>query len=387
MRPTFGFVLLLLLIEFLDEFVYGAREAAWPLIRTDLALSYAQIGVLLGLPRVVSGVTEPLLGLLADAWRRRVLIVGGGVVFAASLLMTGLSRSYGWLLLSFVIFSPASGAFVSLSQATLMDASPSGREKNMARWTFAGSLGVVLGPLALGLLVALQLGWRAVFVAGAGAAAVILVPAWRSLPERSESVAQVSEGLAAGAKAVLAALRESEVLRWLILLQFSDLMLDVLLGFLALYFVDVAGVSTAQAATAVAVWTGVGLLGDALLIRLLDHVEGLRYLRVSAVLELALFIAFLSLPAFPVKLGLVALLGLFNAGWYSILKARLYATMPGRSGAVLAVDNVFGLLGGLLPWGLGLVAHRVGLPAAMWLLCLGPLALLLGLPRATSQPS
>lgn len=29
----------LLAIEFLDEFVFGAREAAWPLIRTDLGLS------------------------------------------------------------------------------------------------------------------------------------------------------------------------------------------------------------------------------------------------------------------------------------------------------------------------------------------------------------
>ena len=36
-------------------------------------------------------------------------------------------------------------------------------------------------------------------------------------------------------------------------------MLDVLLGFLALYFVDVAG-------AVVAVWTGVGLPGDLLLI-------------------------------------------------------------------------------------------------------------------------
>ncbi len=44
-------------------------------------------------------------------------------------------------------------------------------------------------------------------------------------------------------RAALSALRRGEVLRWLVLLQFSDLMLDVLLGFLALYFVDVAGLT------------------------------------------------------------------------------------------------------------------------------------------------
>ena len=42
-------LLTLLAIEFLDEFVYGAREAAWPLIRDDLGLSYVQIGGLIPL--------------------------------------------------------------------------------------------------------------------------------------------------------------------------------------------------------------------------------------------------------------------------------------------------------------------------------------------------
>ncbi len=152
------FLIVLLAIEFLDEFVYGSREAAWPLLRRDLLLTYAQIGVLLGLPRIVSGLTEPIFGILGDVWRRRALILGGGLIFALALLLVSTSRSYGWLLVSFAMLSPASGAFVSLSQATLMDSDPLQREKNMARWTFAGSLGVVLGPLALGGLAALSLG-------------------------------------------------------------------------------------------------------------------------------------------------------------------------------------------------------------------------------------
>jgi FSR family fosmidomycin resistance protein-like MFS transporter len=42
----------------------------------------------------------------------------------------------------------------------------------------------------------------------------------------------------------------------------SDLVSDVLLGFLALYLVDSVGVSPARAGVAVAVWAGVGLAGD-----------------------------------------------------------------------------------------------------------------------------
>ena len=81
-------VLTLLAVEFLDEFVFGAREAAWPLIRSDLGLSYAQVGMLLGLPNVIGNLVEPALGILGDVWRRRALIVGGGVAFALALLLT-----------------------------------------------------------------------------------------------------------------------------------------------------------------------------------------------------------------------------------------------------------------------------------------------------------
>jgi FSR family fosmidomycin resistance protein-like MFS transporter len=190
----------------------------------------------------------------------------------------------------------------------------------------------------------------------------------------------VASSLKEGMANALQALRRREVLRWLTLLTFSDLMLDVLLGFLALYFVDVVGAIPAQAGMAVAVFTGLALLGDLLLIPLLERMRGLRYLRVSAAVELALFPAFLLAPAFWAKVVLLGLLGLFSAGWYSILKAQLYSAMPGQSGTVMTVDNVFGLVGGLIPLALGLVAERFDLRVAMWLLLLGPVALLVGVP-------
>lgn len=147
-KVTFA-VLVLLTIEFLDEFVFGAREAAWPWIRAELGLGYAQIGMLLSLPSISSSVIEPFLGILGDTGRRRALVLGGGLAFALSLSLTAASQGFTLLLLSFVLFYPASGAFVSLSQATLMDSDPTRHEGNMARWALAGSLGVVTGPLAL----------------------------------------------------------------------------------------------------------------------------------------------------------------------------------------------------------------------------------------------
>ena len=136
-----------LLIEFVDELVFGVGETAWPLLRNDLHLTYTQIGLLLSLPGIIAAFIEPFIGILGDVWKRRILIIIGGILFTLSLFMTSASYSFLFLLASFVLFFPSSGAFVSLSQANLMDSNPGRHEQNMARWTFAGSLGVLAGPL------------------------------------------------------------------------------------------------------------------------------------------------------------------------------------------------------------------------------------------------
>lgn len=68
-----------------------------------------------------------------------------------------------------------------------------------------------------------------------------------------------------------------------------------------------------------------------------------------------------------------------NAGWYSILQGQAYSSMPDQSGTIVAVSNIFGLAGRLLPLELGLVSTAWGLNTAMWLLLAGPIALLVGL--------
>jgi len=184
-----------------------------------------------------------------------------------------------------------------------------------------------------------------------------------------------------GLKSALRALLHGEVLRWLTLLELGDLLMDVLLGFLALYLVDIAGAAQGEASIAVIVWTGMGLVGGLLIIPLLERVRGLFYLRISAICAMILFVLFLLLPGLGIKTLLLGALGLSSSGWYSILKAQLYSAMPGQSGSVMTVGNVYGLVGGLVPLALGLVAEQFGLQTTMWLLLLGPVALLVGLPR------
>lgn len=377
-----------LAIEFLDELVDGSLQAAWPLIRLDLSLSYTEIGLLLAVPKLVGNLVEPPLALLGDTRHRRTIILAGGLGFVLSLALVGLSYSFAALLLALVLFNPASGAFVSLSQAALMDSAPARREQNMARWAFAGSLGVVAGSLALNATVSTAgASWRVWFGVMSAVSVLLVVAARRFIFDAPAAAADAATtrhehvGIKQGALDALGALRRPDVRRWLLLLEVSDLMLDGFHGFLALYFVDVVGMKEASAAAAIAVWTGVGLGGDFLLIPLLERVRGLSYLRWSAGVMLCLFPAFLLAPNGALKFVLLGLIGVTNAGWYSILKAQLYASMPERSGAALALNNVAGLVGVFIPFALGLFAEHFGLGRMMWLLLVAPVALLSAIPR------
>lgn len=376
-----------LLIEFLDELIYGIGEAAWPLIRNDLHLNYIQIGLALSLPGILGNIIEPFIFTIADAWKRRVVILVGGLFFTLSLALTGFSFSFLFLISSFILFNPSSGAFVALSQASLMDLQPERREQNMARWTFAGSLGVFIGPILLSIAAYIGFGWRGMFIGLALISTFILLYAWKRLPIQSAEnnefpgFGQIVEQF----KFTFSTLKQWSIVRWLILLEFSDLMLDVLYGFLPLYFVDVSGFTPAQAALSVAVWTGVGLLGDFLLIPLVERVKGLDYLRISVAIELVLFPVFLLVPQPWLKIIIIGIMGFFNSGWYAILKANLFNSMHGQSGAALVLDNVSGLFGKLIPFGIGLAAQAFGIGTAMWLLLAGPIVLFIGLPKYSQR--
>jgi len=389
-RRASAVIVAFLAVELVDELLDGVLSAAWPAIRTDLALTYGQIGLLLGISRVAGNVVELPLGILADIGWRRALILGGGVAFCLALSVVGSAPGFGPLAFALAVLGPASGAFVSLSQTALMDLEPSRREQNMARWALAGWLGNLAGPALVGASLAAGWGWRPAFVALAILATGALVALQLAGQFRSPG-SLLSGGLAErpggdrpgfreGLRRTLAASRRG-VVRWLLLLELADLMLDVFRSFLALYLVEVAHAAEAAAGLAVAVLTGAGLAGSAALVGLLERVRGVVYLRGSAALAMLLFPLFLMVPHLEAKLMVVGVLGVLTSGWYPVLMAKLYEALPGQSGAAATLSTLSGMLGGLLPVALGAASSQLGLANAMWLLLAGPLAILVGVPR------
>ena len=384
LKTVMSLTIIFLIIELLDELVGGVLDPAWPLIRQDLNLSYGQVGLLLATPSTISQIIEPIFGIWADMGHRRRLIVGGGMGFSIALLLLSCSQNFTGFMFGLMLLGPASGSFVNIAQATLMDLEPTRHEQNMARWTLAGSLGNVIGPLILAVAIALNQGWRGALFILAVLSGLMAVLLWRSpnlfnlkSPTESRKVHSLNHGF----RNALSALKHPNVIRWLTLLQFSDLMLDVFRGFVALYFVDVVRTNATQASFAMAIWLGFGLLGDFLLIPLLERVRGLTYLKVSVILVLCLYPAFLLVPSLTTKYIVLGCLGFLNAGWYSILQGQLYTAMLGQSGSVITLSNLFGLIGSLAPLLIGVAALYIGLGNAMWILIAAPIALLIGLLR------
>lgn len=302
----------------------------------------------------------------------------GGIAFAVSAALSAAAVGFWTLLIALLIGNPASGAFVSLAQATLMDREPEHRERNMARWTVAGSVGYVAGPALIAVAVAVGIGWRGLLLLLAAATLPLAFAARRMPASHAVDHAEAYDG------GLRQALRDRNVLRWLFVLEVTDLLGDVLHGFIALYFVDVVHVDAIQAALAVTVWTGAAFVGDVLLLAVLRRMSGWTYLRASAAAVLALYPLFLLLPSAGAKLVVLALLGLLNTGWYALPKAALYAALPGRSGTAVAVGGFGGLLGAAVPAALGFIAEGAGLQATMWILLLAPCGLLAAVPRLHS---
>jgi FSR family fosmidomycin resistance protein-like MFS transporter len=404
-RPGTGALIAALAVELVDELFDGTKSAAMPLIRHDLSLSYAQVGLLAAVPLIVGGFLELPVGIISGTGeRRRRFILIGGLVFCGSVLGFGLAGSFAALLIALTIFFPASGAFVSLTQSALMDSAPARQAQHMARWTLAGSAGAVLGPLLAAAVLARGGTWREAIVAVAAVSFLVwlAVAAGRRSDPPPPGEASTGEPPTGepptgepptgaprpgdrsadedaawpGWRAAGSIVSRSGALRWLLLIEVADLLLDVLTAFLALYLVTSAGASPAVAALGVAIRLGAGLAGDALLIRLLERHDSRRVLRASGWLALLLFPAFLLVPGLGLKLAALAALTLATAPWYPVLAAELYGSLPGRSGLAVSLSSAASLAGGLGPLAIGLLAQSFGLSWAMTALCAVPVVML-----------
>lgn len=375
--------LTLLSMGLFDELITGFPIVGLPLLRDQLGLTYAQVGLLFTAGAISSMILEPIINLLSDQRSKRWWILGGLLFLAADFALAGNVHNYGWLLFVFVLLYPANGAAIDLSQAALIDSAPGESARTMTRWTLMSSIGDLLSPLIVAVFVSLSMGWTALCWLAVGLWLGVAVVIWlQPFPHPVSSHDDEEDAVSIGMlKSLRQALQDPLLLRWAILSILPTMLDEIFIGFAALYLHDVLRVSEVVIGLVLVIQTIGGFLGLIVLDRLVGRIAPHRLLIGSALLVLMGVVGFLTLHSIWLAACSLFVISLGAAGLYPVAKAEAYARQPGRSGVVRTVIGLGMPFEIALPGIVGLVASRFGVLAGVGLLGLAPLLVLIIVPR------
>lgn len=153
-RIAFPILVALSISHCLNDLLQSVITAAYPLFKDDLALNFAQIGLITLVYQLSASVFQPVTGLIFD--KRPVvwaLPIGMGFTLTG-LLNLAFASNLHWVLGS--VFIIGIGSSVLHPEASRITSLASGGKRGLAQSLFqvGGNLGGSLGPLLVALLVA-----------------------------------------------------------------------------------------------------------------------------------------------------------------------------------------------------------------------------------------
>jgi FSR family fosmidomycin resistance protein-like MFS transporter len=334
-----------------------------PLIRDGFALTYAQSGLLVSAYSVSLGLSNAPIGILADRVGSRLVIVVGLILTGLLSLALAAAGAYWQLVALLVLLGVVAGSYHAPAGAVLARVFPAHvRGSAIGLHITGGHLSFFLTPAVAGLLVAATDTWRTsyLWLSVAPLAAALLV--WRlSLPPHTRS------GGAGRRLGILRSLLDvARIVGPLVVLSvIFQTLYAALLAFMALYFVDVRGVSAPQAALLVGVPQLIGILGSPLGGFLSDRLGRRAVILAGMVLAGPALYALTLVPTAALPAALLAL-GLSSALRQTVTEVLVMDSAPAERRATVmgSYYMLFQPLGGIAAPLLGLVAGLVGLGAA-----------------------
>jgi len=125
----------------------------FPLFFVANGLGVERIGILKAVYPAVWGIFQVATGPLSDRLGRKGLIVAGMWVQAAGLLLTAMTRDFGWWLLASLLLGLGTAMVYPSLIAAVSDAShPSWRARSLSVYRFWRDLGYAIGALSAGLI-------------------------------------------------------------------------------------------------------------------------------------------------------------------------------------------------------------------------------------------
>lgn len=348
-------------------------------------LSLAAIGVIFP-ARAIGGILGNLLaGLGSDEVGRSRLVWGSALLLAAALGATAAARYWPLFVGGFILISAAQGALATGINALIADANRDARAKALNMLHGVYGAGAAVSPLVIGYLIDQGVAWR---VALGSTGLIWLVYAIAYLLYGSAPTSGQAEG---PQKLDLRMLRDGRFLALFVIAFVYNGVAYSLLGWVAVYMQQSAGVSTFLSVAMISVFYVALTLGRFLCAAFAERIG---YAAIFLVLAIGITLTYplvvLSSHPLLVTLG-VFLTGLSLSGLFPTALAYGARLYPNQTGTMTGTLNVAMTLGGMIPplW-TGVVAGVWGLQVALGVnYIMGPplvlLALYLGRKEAPSM--
>ena len=159
-----------------SHFYQLALPPLFPHLKEAFAVGYTELGTLMTVFYVCSGVSQTAAGFLVDRFPARTVLLGGLALLCTATALTGLAPAF-WMLFPLAALAGLGNSVFHPADLSILTASVRRSRHGRAYGfhTLGGNLGYALAPLVM-VGLALELGWRAaMIVAGAGGLVLFLV--------------------------------------------------------------------------------------------------------------------------------------------------------------------------------------------------------------------
>jgi len=150
---VFGVIVAISVCHLLNDMMQSLLPAIYPQLKTELSLSFSQIGLVTLVYQVTASILQPLVGLYADKRPTPLALPGGTLFSLAGLVVLSAAHSYWLLLVGAALLGMGSSVFHPESSRVARMAA--GRRHGLAQSMFqvGGNAGSALGPLAAAVVV------------------------------------------------------------------------------------------------------------------------------------------------------------------------------------------------------------------------------------------
>jgi sugar phosphate permease len=377
------------------HWVAGVFYMLLPFITNDLALSYAQAGLLVAMFHASAFAANFGSGMVVDLSGRRVVFQILSLVMGALALMGfGLTGSFVLLCALTAFIGASNNLWHPPSIALLSHIYPANRGYALSVHTLGASLGDAVAPVAAGVLIA-TLGWQlAAGWSGVPALAVAGLIAWMLLPadRPSSSAAPRGAGLAEYVQGVRLIVRDRAILGLCLMSGFRSMTQNGLYVFLPLYLVHEAGYGPVVMGAAMMMLQLGGVIAGPLAGVVSDRIGRRPVVMAGLTLTTVVIVALTFVEDERIYVAGVSLLGFALFAVRPVVHSWMMdMSPPGMAGS--ATSLMFGtqsMFSVLMPVLGGLVADRFGLTAVFYLLAATVLvsnALVWLLPRSEVRPA